>query len=1265
MKKNLLCIALFFALFTYQTKANEITSRNAVIATTTTANLGDVTVTGELKQWHNITLEITGPQTSESANTNPFSDYRVQVVFTKGNEEFSVPAYFAADGNAGETSATSGNIWKVHFRPSSTGTWNYKVHFRTGTDAATSTSNTVGTAVQSVDGKTGTIVVAASDKTGKDLRAKGRLEYVGEHYLRFAGNGEWFLKAGPDSPENFLAYEDFDNTSDIGGRRKSWSPHAGDWNSGDPSWQNGKGKEIIGAVNYLADKGLNTFSFLTMAAPAGDDKNVFMWTATNEQDRYDCSKLDQWEIVFTHGERKGMHLHFKTSETENEMQLDNGNVGRTRKIYYRELIARFGHHLALNWNLGEENGDYGNTNQNDAQRIAMAKYFADNDPYENHIVIHTSPNGQDKIYTPLLGNKSELTGASVQTGWNKVHDMTKTWVDKSANNGKKWVVANDEQNSAKIGVPEDAYTGTPNKHDIRENVLWGNFMAGGAGVEYYFGYERPHSDLNCEDFRSRDDSWDYCRFGLQFFNQYVPFWEMKNDNSKTSRGQCFYKDGDIYVIYLPNGGGSNVTLPNGNYNVRWYNPKSGAGLTDGKQNFSANGATAIGNSPNTNNDWVALVTNTNFSHPGNPNGYEPELETPKEEVEGPAGSVGCSESTSKVTGDFIAIEAEDTDADLGLWEMQTPTDDWYLGDTQGVAPINNSYLEFTGNNINSGSAQSPLTYTFVCEETATYRLVMRMRQNLEGNGTHEQDKSNDVYVKLEGDFESGNEYTTASLKSNMKFWGRGTKIGNDTVDHWGAIVQGELGHDKLPIMYKLKKGETYTLTMSGRAKGACIDYILFINTKLNLNPGYNVDIAVKFDEKYRPHTCEDNDEPVISDCNTINAVNFDKFTGWNNTFVDAQSGNAPAPANDIQVLSVSNRLKWAAAETTFTGEDGDMLIKLNSMQETDGECTFKVFVNNALIGEVTNDRIHGTGIADYTIQTHEINSDAVSLVNGDVIRVKFNNATNGLVPEGNTTATARGRWVSLELCPAGEAAEDPDPVENELSTIHDAYIQNSASFNNNDLKVEKGVRTAYLLFDTDGLDSYTQSIQLDLTVGDDAGSGELKVYKGNHTNWTETAITAANAPTKGYLLGSIDETYQKGNTYSITLDISKITIGEPLTLIIEQTSGNDVWFSSSEVAGKEPKLVIESATASVDDIDMDSVNVYPNPFVNELVVDLPIGARTIELYDFAGRHILTKNVETGLRTLVVSENVSSLESGAYILQVITETNVYSLKVIKK
>ena len=63
-------------------------------------------------------MKFEGPQTSETANPNPFLDYRLDVTFTSPTgTEYLVPGYYAADGNAGETGATSGNVWFAHFSP--------------------------------------------------------------------------------------------------------------------------------------------------------------------------------------------------------------------------------------------------------------------------------------------------------------------------------------------------------------------------------------------------------------------------------------------------------------------------------------------------------------------------------------------------------------------------------------------------------------------------------------------------------------------------------------------------------------------------------------------------------------------------------------------------------------------------------------------------------------------------------------------------------------------------------------------------------------------------------------------------------------------------------------------------------------------------------------------------------------------------------------------------------------------------------------------
>ena len=37
---------------------------------------------------------------------------------------------------------------------------------------------------------------------------------------------------------------------------------------------------------------------------------------------------------------------------------------------------------------------------------AMAQYIKDLDPYDHHIVVHTYPDWQDRVYPPLLGDRT-------------------------------------------------------------------------------------------------------------------------------------------------------------------------------------------------------------------------------------------------------------------------------------------------------------------------------------------------------------------------------------------------------------------------------------------------------------------------------------------------------------------------------------------------------------------------------------------------------------------------------------------------------------------------------------------------------------------------------------------------------------------------------------------------------------------------------------------------------------------------------------------
>ena len=591
----------------------------------------DVQVLGELKKWHKVTLLINGPQTGELEEENPFLNYRLDVTFENGSKKYVVPGFYAADGNAAETSADAGNIWMVRFTPDEIGEWKYSVSFKKGENIAIAEDLQGAESAGSIDGENGNFIITASDKTGIDNRAKGRLEYVGEPYLKFAENRQYFIKVGVDAPENLLGYEDFDASTNVFDLRKSWSFHEQDFEaSARPYlWQGEKGKNLLGAISYLASEELNVFSFLTFNVD-GDDRNIIphllkvpteeyeayanvkknkeAWENYFHKTRFDVSKLEQWERIFEYAETKGMFLHFKTHETETDHLMDDGVFGTEGKLYYRELIARFGHHLSMNWNLGEEN------NQPIAEVVKVANYVYGLDPYKHHLVIHTFPNKDDR-YAELIGDQSPLTGASLQLSkpeFEDVHPRVLKWRHKSDSTGKRWALAVDEPGKANIALlPDDEDP----EHDLaRQNALWGTLMAGGYGVEWYFGYQSPHSDLTCQDFRSRDLFWDQNRVSKTFFEKHIPFWTMEpaDELSADALSWCLTDHNDVYVVYKKMGQNTaSVFLGNSGkeFTIHWFDPRKGGELQQGSiESVVAEGSVHLGvPAYDQEKDWVVLV----------------------------------------------------------------------------------------------------------------------------------------------------------------------------------------------------------------------------------------------------------------------------------------------------------------------------------------------------------------------------------------------------------------------------------------------------------------------------------------------------------------------------------------------------------------------------------------------------------------------------------------------------------------------------------
>ncbi len=388
-----------------------------------------------------------------------------------GSCVYKVEGYFDSDGRGG----TRGSDFSVVFAPHRVGRWRGNVRFCEGDEAAASvTGSTCGRFDDGTAGLSGcesgscpwTFDVVESTANAPDFRAPSRGLIVndhranggaGERYLRFlGGNPGYFVEVGMNAGEGMLGYSGFDNTKTLCSpdracvRVKTFASHVQHWRAGDPDWscgvtssspgqsQNGctsttaatAGRGVIGAINYLSDPangGVNSKYIILNSSPNGDTCDVYPFVngASNAEDRsrYDISKLRQWRMLFEHMMTRGVLANLVFGEDENECTFQDAActcsgprgacIGSLRRVYLREMVARFGHLPALRWSVDEEN-DFTNPARRD-----IVEHLKALDPYDHPVSIHTegSASGSDEVYVDDMSGVGLHHGESDREPW--------------------------------------------------------------------------------------------------------------------------------------------------------------------------------------------------------------------------------------------------------------------------------------------------------------------------------------------------------------------------------------------------------------------------------------------------------------------------------------------------------------------------------------------------------------------------------------------------------------------------------------------------------------------------------------------------------------------------------------------------------------------------------------------------------------------------------------------------------------------------------
>jgi hypothetical protein len=167
---------------------------------------------------------------------------------------------------------------------------------------------------------------------------------------------------------------------------------------------------------------------------------------------------------------------------------------------------------------------------------------------------------------------------------------------------------------------------------------------------------------------------------------------------------------------------------------------------------------------------------------------------------------------------------------------------------------------------------------------------------------------------------------------------------------------------------------------------------------------------------------------------------------------------------------------------------------------------------------------------------------------------------------------------------------------------------------------------------------------------------------GDSSEWTETGLNGNNKPSEvGSALAAITGTHGLGQMNVWDLDVSQISAGDFITLIVKHSDGNDVAFASDETT-QAPELVITAGGEPGNALALRSLNsliLSPNPASDLVTISFTgqIQVRLIQVFELTGRLIMNIPAEEIDPKRDYQMNVEGFPEGIFFVKAIDDNGI--------